>query len=134
MSTTFLLVRFLCLIREHLWNKECFLFHLESSFHSWVNQVLTSQMFKCLKWFHQMPKHDTWNTFCWITWEVIQSGNEIWPVYVILQNEIFYQKNYVKNVAWKLVPGLRLNLETKIASQKSPCIAMIIDHCRLKHF
>ena len=104
MSTTFLLVRFLCLIREHLRNKECFLFHLESSFHSWGNQILTSQMFKCLKWCHQMLKHDTWNIFYWITWEVIQSGNEI-----------FYQKNYVKNVAWKLVPGP----ETKFGNKNS---------------
>ena len=30
-----------------------------------------------------------------------QSGNEIWPVYVILQNKIFYQK-----IIWKIVPGL----------------------------
>ena len=34
--------------REHLWNKEeCFLFHLESSFCSWDNQILTFQIFKC---------------------------------------------------------------------------------------
>ena len=34
--------------REHLWNKEkCFLFHLESSFHFWDNQILTFQIFKC---------------------------------------------------------------------------------------
>ena len=34
--------------REHLWNKEeCFLFHLKSSFHSWVIQILTFQIFKC---------------------------------------------------------------------------------------
>ena len=35
-------------LREHLWNKEeCFLFHLESSFRSWDNQILTFQIFKC---------------------------------------------------------------------------------------
>ena len=33
-----------------------------------------------------------------------QSGNEIWPVYVTLQNKYFYPKNYMTNVAWKLVP------------------------------
>ena len=34
--------------REHLWNKEkCFLFHFESSFRSWGNQILTFQIFKC---------------------------------------------------------------------------------------
>ena len=34
--------------REHLWNKkECFLFHLKSSFHSWDDQILNFQIFKC---------------------------------------------------------------------------------------
>ena len=34
--------------REYLWNKEnCFLSNFESSFHSWDNQVLTFQIFKC---------------------------------------------------------------------------------------
>ena len=34
--------------REHLWNKEkYFLFHFESSFRSWDNQILTFQIFKC---------------------------------------------------------------------------------------
>ena len=35
----------------------------------------------------------------------MQSGNVIWPVYVIIQKKTFYQKNSVKNVAWKLVLG-----------------------------
>ena len=34
----------------------------------------------------------------------MQSGNEIWPVYAILQNTFFIKILY-KNVAWKLVPG-----------------------------
>ena len=33
---------------------------------------------------HQMPKHETRN--------IIQSGTGIWPVNVILQIKIFYQK------------------------------------------
>ena len=34
--------------REHLWNKvKYFLFHLESSFHLWDNQILTFQILKC---------------------------------------------------------------------------------------
>ena len=34
--------------REHLWNEEkCFLFHFKKSFHSWDNQILTFQIFKC---------------------------------------------------------------------------------------
>ena len=35
----------------------------------------------------------------------MQSGNEIWPVYVILENNFFLSKNTIKNVARKLVPG-----------------------------
>ena len=46
---------------------------------------------------HQIPKHETWNTFYLITWERTQSGNEIGPVYVILQN--------IKNILWKIWPG-----------------------------
>ena len=34
----------------------------------------------------------------------MQSGNEISPVYAILQNN-FFIKNFKKNVAWELVPG-----------------------------
>ena len=34
----------------------------------------------------------------------MQSGNEIWPVYAVLQRN-FLSKNYTKNVAWELVPG-----------------------------
>ena len=34
----------------------------------------------------------------------MQYGNEIEPVYAILQN-IFLSKNSTKNVAWELVPG-----------------------------
>ena len=54
---------------ELLWNKEkCLLFHFESSFPSWDEQVLTFQLLKC----HdiQMPKYKTQNTFYWITTEV----------------------------------------------------------------
>ena len=36
---------------------------------------------------HQMPKHETRTIFYWITLEV-KSGNEIWPVYHILQKKI----------------------------------------------
>ena len=49
---------------KHLWNKEkCFLFHFESSFHSWDNQILTFQVFKChdiIKWLSM--KHETYFT------------------------------------------------------------------------
>ena len=34
-------------------------------------------------------KHETYYS---VTWEVNTVGNEIWPVYTILQNNFFYQK------------------------------------------
>ena len=104
LSATFLLFCFIMSKREPLWNKEkCFLFHFESSFRSWDDQVLTFQIFK----FHDVIKCASMKhkTFYWITWEVNTSGNEIWPDYVILQKKIFYKKSSMKNVAWKLIPG-----------------------------
>ena len=57
--------------KEHLWNrKKCFLFHFESSFRSWDNQIFKFSDIP-MSWRHQMPKHDAQNTFYWITWEVI---------------------------------------------------------------
>ena len=35
-----------------------------------------------------------------VSQETVWSGNEIWPVYAILQNKIFYQK-----LLWKIRPG-----------------------------
>ena len=56
---------------EYLWNKEKrFLLHFESSFRSWDNQILTFQIFKCHEVI-KVPKHETQNSFYWITWEVI---------------------------------------------------------------
>ena len=57
-----------------------------------------------MSWRHQMPKHETRNTFYWITWEVRQSGDEICPAYNITK-ENFLSKKSMKNMAWKLVPG-----------------------------
>ena len=33
----------------------------------------------------------------------MQSGNDIWPVYAILQKKNFLSKNSTENVTWKLV-------------------------------
>ena len=59
-----------------------------------------------MSWSHQMPKARNTKQFYSIPWEVKKSGNETWPIYVILQKKLFHQKNYSKNVAWKLIPGL----------------------------
>ena len=32
-----------------------------------------------------------------------QSGDDIWPVYVLLQKKLFSSK-HIKNMAWRLVP------------------------------
>ena len=74
--------------KEDLWNKEkCFLFHFESSFLSWDNQILNFQIFKChdvIKCLNM--KHDTY----FIEWigKQTQPGNWIWPVYVTLQDNL----------------------------------------------
>ena len=53
-------------------------------------------------WRYQLPNHETPNTYYWITWEV----DTIWEWNLaILQNETFYQKGLLKNMAGKLVPG-----------------------------
>ena len=47
-SAIFLIVLFCMSKREQSWSKEkCFLFHFESSFCSWDNQVLTFPILKC---------------------------------------------------------------------------------------
>ena len=52
-----------------------------------------------------MPKHETRNIFYGITWEVntVWSGNL--PSLCNIPKEKFSSKNYMKNVAWALVPG-----------------------------
>ena len=82
--------------REDLWNKEkCFLFHFESSFRSSDNQILNFQVFichgviKCLS-----TKNDTY--FIDQLGKQTQPGNEIWPVYVTLEDNFFITKFYGK--------------------------------------
>ena len=54
---------------EHLWNKErCFLFHCESSFRSWDNQIFNLWDIQISRR-HQVSKHKTRNPFYW-TWKV----------------------------------------------------------------
>ena len=45
----YIFARLFCISKwEHLWNKKkYFLFHFESSFGFWDNQILTSELFKC---------------------------------------------------------------------------------------
>ena len=48
-----------------------------------------------MSWRHQTPKHETRNILL-NNLGSKQSGKEIWPVYVILQNKFFFKKYYEK--------------------------------------
>ena len=97
---TFLLVCFVCLKDSPFETRKfLFLFHFESSVRSWDNQIMPFQIFeyhdviKCLS-----MKHETWtyevNTVSW--WNLASLCN--------ITKENFSLKNFMKNVAWKLVP------------------------------
>ena len=77
--------------RKHLSNQEkCFLFHFKSSFCSRENKILEFCIFK----FHDVIKCLSIKQiyFTESFGKQIQSVNEIWPVYVILQKNKFHQK------------------------------------------
>ena len=76
---------------EHFWNKENVLFHFESFF-SFLRKSDYDFSDIQMSWRHQMPKHETRNTFYWVT----QSGDEIWPVYVTLHEKKIFKKFYEK--------------------------------------
>ena len=82
--------------REHLWQKQkLFLFHFDSSFRSWDNQLLTFQISEC----HDVikclvVKHETHINAYLGNWT--QSGNEIWPVYINYKIKFLIKKLYEK--------------------------------------
>ena len=97
MSTTFLLLCFVCLkgsIFET--RKNVFVFHFKSSFRSWDNQILIFQIFKC----HDIIKclSIKRKTFYWIIWEV----NTVWSWNLaslcITSKEKFLSENYIENM------------------------------------
>ena len=59
-----------------------------------------------MSWRHLMPKHETQNTFYWITWEVKTASK--WNLVSLcnIPKGNFLSENSLKNLAWKLVPGL----------------------------
>ena len=67
---------------------------------------------------HQIPKHETRNTFCWINSEV----NEIWlwnlASWRNITIENFCQKILLKNVTWKLIPGNFQRIFCKMESEE----------------
>ena len=77
---------------EHLQNKEkCILFHFESSFCSWDNQVLTFQILNV--WTSS-------NAQAWSTKEISLNNLESKLNLCNIKKEIFYQKT-----VWKMWPG-----------------------------
>ena len=83
--------------REDLWNKEKFLFYFENFFRFWDNQILLKFSDIQMSWHHQMPNW-VWNTKPILLnnlWSK-QPGNEIWPVYVTLEDNFIIIKFYGK--------------------------------------
>ena len=51
-----------------------------------------------------MSKHETETNLTEQLEKLTQSGNETWPVFVMLPKKNFLLESSMKNVAWKLVP------------------------------
>ena len=87
---------------KYFWNKEKILFHFESSFCSWDNQILIFQIFKC----HDIIKclSIKRKTFYWIIWEV----NTVWSWNLaglcITSKEKILSENYIENMTQELIP------------------------------
>ena len=81
LSATFLLICFVCLKQSTCETREKNLFHFESFFCSWDNQMLTFSVWntKPILLNNLGSKHSL-------------VGNQIWPVYVIVQNKFFIKK------------------------------------------
>ena len=103
-SAKFLLVCFLSLKESTCETKKnvfyfilkAFLFSRKSNF-----RILDIQ----ISWRHQMPNHQTGNTFYWITWEV--KGICKWNLASLchITKEKNSTKNSTKTATWKLAPG-----------------------------
>ena len=118
MSDTFLLVCFVCLKESNCeTRKNVFYFSSKALF---VLEIINFSGIQ-MTWRHQMPereKRETRNAFSWITREVNISGDDIWPVYVILQNKIFDEKSiFIKKFHEKC--GAETNSRTFFNFQES---------------
>ena len=113
MSATFLPVYFLCLKGSTLKTRKNVFISLRKFF-----LFLRSSSFNFsdiqMSWRHQMSKHETRNILYGITWEV----NTVWwwnsASLCRVTKEQFLTKKYVKNVAWKLVPGSLIFKESSL--------------------
>ena len=103
-STTFLLVCFVCLEESTFEKRKTFLFHFESSFCSWDNHILTFQIFTC----HDVIKYLMMKHKAYFTEQLgKQTQSGVWYLASIcnITKETFLLKKSKEHVAWKLVPG-----------------------------
>ena len=110
---------------EHLWSKEnCFLLHFESSFRSWDNQILTSQIFRC----HDVIKCPSMNHETTFT-EQLGSKDSLVKKFGQL---IYYNKgkNFIKKTPWKMWPENKFqalfNFQKILCKKKSEEVCMLI--------
>ena len=91
---------------QHFWNKENVFFISLQKLFSFLRLPDFNFSDIRMSWRHQMPKHDTRNIFYGITWEVNTVLSWNLASLCNITKEKFSSKNYMKNVAWALVPGL----------------------------
>ena len=90
--------------RQHFRNKEkWFLFHFESSFRSWNNQILTFSIFKIMT----LSNAQAWDTKHILLNNLASKCSLVIKFRQFMQyyKRIFLSKNSTKNVVWKLFPG-----------------------------
>ena len=107
--------RELCKTRNNI-----FLFHFKSPFCYQKNQFLEFPDIQ-VSGQHQMHKHKTKNTFYWINLKV-NSVNEFWSVYVILQKKKSYKKLHKNcNLKTSSIPvGIRKELKGQPLFKSEP--------------
>ena len=78
-----------------------------------------------MSWRHQMPKHETWNTFYWITWEV----NTIWWWNLVSLCNIT-KENFLSKNSMKIWPGnyflVLLNFQRILCKMESEEVYVVI--------
>ena len=101
--------------RGHFTNKEkCVLFHFESYFRSWDNQILTFQIFKC----HDVIKCISMK-YAGVTQTEVEVGHRVWDLWVCdpkLPNSV---KMYMIQINKKPKTRSKKEEENKVNSYKS---------------
>ena len=116
---------FLISKREHLWNKEePFLFHIESSLHSWNNQILT--------FFRYSNVMTTSNAQAWNTKHILLNnlGNKQSLVMKFSQFMLYYKIKFLIKKLWEMWSGnwfqALFNFQNIICKKESEEVRMLI--------